>query len=221
MRIAAIIFDLDGTLLDTWRDIGEAANGVLASHAFPTHPLPAYRNFIGEGVTQLFRYTLPPEHCTAELLEVCGREFREVYEAHWNVHTVAYPGVDALLEQLDTRAIRMAVLSNKPHRFTEKCVETLLGGHRWELVLGQREGVPRKPHPAGALEIAQRLGLPPAQFLYLGDTGIDMQTATAAGMLAAGALWGFRPREELLQHGAALLVERPESLLDVLTAHES
>ena len=145
MRVTAILFDLDGTLLDTLGDIAEAANRVLSSFAFPTHPIAAYRNFIGEGVTQLFKYILPAADCTDEQIESCSQEFREVYESHWNVHTAPYAGVDALLERLQAQALRMAVLSNKPHRFTEKCVETFLAGHSFEVVLGQREGVPQAP----------------------------------------------------------------------------
>jgi phosphoglycolate phosphatase len=218
MRYAGVVFDLDGTLLDTLRDIADAANAVLAAQGFPTHDLEAYRYFVGEGVAQLYRYLLPPENHTDAWIERCGVLFRESYERHWNVHTAAYPGVEELLQQLCARSVRLAVLSNKPDVFTKKCVARYLAQYPFAVVLGQRDGVPRKPDPTAALEIARSLELSPADCVYLGDTGIDMQTAVRAGMLAVGAQWGFRPAEELLRHGAQAIIGSPGELLDIVEA---
>jgi phosphoglycolate phosphatase len=220
MRIQGVVFDLDGTLLNSLRDIAEAANSVLRAHGFPEHPVESYRHFIGEGVAQLCRFLFPPEHCSESMISQYGEQFRAQYEQHWDVHTVTYSGVDELLDELASRSIRMAVLSNKPHSFTMKCVDKYLARHSLTPVLGQREGTPRKPDPAGALEIAEALGIAPDRFLFLGDSRIDMETATRAGMHAIGALWGFREADELTQSGAKVLIERPAALLSVLDSFE-
>ncbi len=220
MRIQGVVFDLDGTLLNSLRDIADAANSVLRAHGFPEHPVDSYRHFIGEGVAQLCRFLLPPEHCNESTISRYGEQFRAQYEQHWDVHTAAYQGVDELLDGLASRSIRMAVLSNKPHSFTLKCVDRYLARHSLNPVYGQREGKPRKPDPAGALEIAETLGIAPDRILFLGDSRIDMETATRAGMHAIGALWGFREADELKRAGAKVLIERPGQLLDLLESFE-
>ena len=134
----------------------------------------------------------------------------------WNVHTKPYEGIPELLDALAARGLKMAVLSNKPDEFTKRCVDEYFGLGRFEAVLGQREGVARKPDPAGALEIAERLGLPPECFVYLGDTAVDMQTAQSAGMYAVGVLWGFRPLEELREGGARAVIRQPMELIGLL-----
>lgn len=216
MPYRAIVFDLDGTLLNTLDDIADGANAVLAEGGYPTHPVDAYRYFIGNGVATLFERALPEDDRRPSIIRACVEGFRQVYERHWDVKTHLYDGVAELLDALVTRDVRMAVLSNKPHSFTRKSVGRYLS--RWPLspVLGQRDGIPHKPDPAGALEIADELGVAPTEFLYLGDTATDMETARAAGMFAVGALWGFRPEEELREAGAAALIAGPLELLNWL-----
>jgi phosphoglycolate phosphatase len=216
MRFDAVLFDLDGTLLNTLRDIAESANEALAALGFPTHPWQAYAQYVGEGVQVLFTRALPAAQCTPESLARCAEQFREFYRERWFVHTRPYAGVVELLDTLRTRPLRMAVLSNKPHEFTQRCVDRFLGIERFELVFGQREGVPRKPDPAGACEIADRLQITPQRFLYLGDTGTDMRTACSAAMYPVGALWGFRGRDELVDAGAQTLIAEPQELLELL-----
>ncbi len=150
----------------------------------------------------------------------CLNDFRETYATHWNVHTHLYEGIEELLDVLQERGIRLAVLSNKPHEFTQRCVETYLGKWSFDPVLGQRERVPRKPHPAGATEIANWFRIEPEQCLYLGDTGIDMQTALAASMVPIGVLWGFRSRNELETSGARRVLRRPLEWLEWLDEKE-
>jgi len=212
----AVVFDLDGTLLDTLEDLCNAVNRVLRKHGFPLHPLDAYRYFVGDGVRVLFERALPGPHRDEATLRTCITEFREDYAVHWNVATRPYGGIPELLGTLAARGVPMAVLSNKPHDTTVKCVAGLLGGWTFHPVFGQREGVPKKPHPAGALEIARTLGLQPERFLYVGDTGTDMMTAAAAGMKPVGALWGFRPELELREHGASVCIAAPADLLSLL-----
>lgn len=216
MPYRAIIFDLDGTLLNTLDDIADGANAVLAEGGYPTHPVDTYRYFIGNGVATLFERALPEDDRQPSIIRACVEGFRQVYERHWDVKTHLYDGVAELLDALVTRDVRMAVLSNKPHSFTRKSVGRYLS--RWPLspVLGQRDGIPHKPDPAGALEIADELGVAPTEFLYLGDTATDMETARAAGMFAVGALWGFRPEEELREAGAAALIAGPLELLECI-----
>jgi len=212
----AVVFDLDGTLLDTLEDLANAVNRVLEGHRFPVHPLDAYRYFVGDGARTLFERVLPPQECDEPMIQQCLAEFREDYGKHWNIRTRPYPGIAAMLDELAARGTRLAVLSNKPHETTLKCVEGILPEWTFELVLGQRPGIPKKPDPAGALEIAERMELRPEDFLYLGDTGTDMLTAKAAGMLGVGALWGFRTAEELTAHGARQLIAAPVELPGLL-----
>lgn len=216
MRFSAILFDLDGTLLDTLADIAHSANSVLAELGFPTHDMDAYRHFVGEGLVALFRKALPPEVNADEAMPRCAEAFREAYGRHWNVRTRPYDGIRKLLDALGARQIEMAVLSNKPDAFTKQCVQEYLSEYEFRAVLGQRDGVPRKPDPAGAMEIIDATGIPAEQFLYLGDSAIDMKTATAAGMYAVGALWGFRSFDELQQSGAKATISRPAELLELL-----
>ena len=213
MRYSAVVFDLDGTLLDTLADIADAANRVLVKHGLAAHELDSYRQFVGEGVRVLFERSLPREACTSERVTACADDFRQAYAECWNIRTHPYDGVEELLSALVDRNVRLAVLSNKPDNFTKACVREYFPKFSFEAVLGQRDGVPRKPDPAGALEIAAIMDLAPDQFLYVGDTAVDMQTALAAEMFPVGVLWGFRPLTELHAGGARAVIEHPAELL--------
>lgn len=208
----AVLFDLDGTLLDTLADIAAAANAVLQRLGHPTHEPAAYKQFIGDGVEMLFRRALPHAADDLDRLRQCVWGFEESYNREWNIRTQLYDGVPELLDSLSARGVPMAVLSNKPHVFTCKCVDFYCGRWPFQAVLGQREGVARKPDPAGALEIAEICSLRPEQVLYLGDSLVDMRTARAAGMIPIGAAWGFRPTQELWDHGALAVIEHPSEL---------
>ncbi|NJN93606.1 MAG: HAD family hydrolase [Anaerolineales bacterium] len=216
MPYQAVLFDLDGTLLDTLADLGNAMNRVLAARSLPVHPLEAYRYFVGEGARLLVTRTLPENRRDEATIEACLAEFRADYDQNWQIETKPYPGVADMLDALTARGLKLAVLSNKPHDFSQRCVRDLLPRWSFNPVLGLRETVPRKPDPAGAFEIAACLNIPPANFLYLGDTATDMQTARAAGMFPVGALWGFRSAEELTENGAEVLIESPLDLLKLL-----
>lgn len=216
MNFHAILFDLDGTLLDTLADIAESANQVLAAHGYPTHPIGAYRSFIGDGLVRLFGRVLPADRRGEEVVAECAASFQERYAENWNVRTRRYEGVAELLDAATTRGLKMAVLSNKPHAFTRRCVDAYFSAWRFEAVLGQRDGVPRKPDPAGAREIVERLDVGAEHFLYLGDTPTDMRTALSAGMHPVGVSWGFRPVEELRAAGAAQIITRPVELMDLV-----
>ncbi len=217
MRFKAVIFDLDGTLLNTLEDLAHSMNSVLQRFGFPSHPLHAYRYFVGDGMETLVRRTLPSDRREEEnTVATCLAAMRQEYGLRWKELTEPYPGIPQLLDALTEHRMPRAVLSNKPDDFTRQMVEALLSRWTFHPVFGERPGVARKPDPAGALEIARLLGFPPAEFLYLGDTNTDMQTARAAGMHAVGVLWGFRGREELTAYGAETLLEHPMDLLNLL-----
>jgi phosphoglycolate phosphatase len=214
--IRAVLFDLDGTLLDTLEDIARSANEALGGLNYPGHPLDAYRSFIGDGIGTLFRRALPPDGRDDATVDRCVEGFRETYGRGWNVATRAYPGIAELLDALSARALGLAVLSNKPDAFTRQCVDHYLARWPFSFVFGDRAGVPRKPDPAGALDIAARLGVPPGAVLYVGDSSVDMETARRSGMVPIGAAWGFRAPDELRAHGARAVIDHPLELLDFL-----
>ena len=216
MTYKAIIFDLDGTLLNTLEDLGNAVNRVLAKREFPTHPVDEYRSFIGDGVEKLINRALPEHNRNEDTLRACLKAFREDYHKNWNVNTRPYEGIPELLDVLNERELKVAVLSNKPNDTTNLCVTELLARWRFDVVLGHRDRAPHKPDPAGALEIAHRLNIPPEEFLYLGDSGVDMETAIAARMFPVGVLWGFREAEELEKSGAQALISHPLEVLNLL-----
>lgn len=213
---SAVLFDLDGTLLDTLEDLGHAVNRMLTSRGFPTHRIDVFRSFIGDGTAMLISRALPEGHRDHETVQRCLEIFLKDYGQHWNVRTRPYDGIPEMLDTLTSRGLRMAVLSNKPDEFTKRCVTELLSRWSFDLVIGQRDGVPPKPDPTSALEVADRLDVPAASFLYLGDSGIDMKTATAAGMFPIGVLWGFREAEELREGGARALMTHPQDIVTFL-----
>jgi phosphoglycolate phosphatase len=210
----AVIFDLDGTLADSLADIGGAMNETLAAHGFPTHALDAYRGFVGEGVELLAQRALPAaeRHRAAEFVAI----FRGRYQRRIAQDTRPYPGVPELLDALIAQGLKLAVLSNKRDDFTNQLVQKLFSRWPFAEVRGERQGVPRKPHPQAALEIATVLACDPARCVFVGDTAVDVQTARAAGMHAVGVTWGFRPALELSQAGAHAVLEHPAELLALL-----
>jgi phosphoglycolate phosphatase len=216
LAFSAIIFDLDGTLLDTLTDIAVSANRVLQSLGYPQHELDLYREFVGAGVRVLFGRALPEGSADEATVTRCAELFQGEYGRHWNVATRPYDGVAALLDLVTDRGVKMAVLSNKPDTFTRQCVEHYLAAWPFDPVLGQREGIPRKPDPGGVHEILDLLHIPADGCLYLGDSDIDMQTATAAGVYPVGATWGFRTAEELVRSGARRLIDHPLELVELL-----
>ena len=212
MTCAAAIFDLDGTLVDSLADIAGAMNRSLAAFGFPTHPVEDYRRFIGEGVQKLAQRVLPPgaEHARAELLAA----YQVDYAENMVTSSAPYPGIPALLDALGARELPMAVLSNKPDGPTRTIVAKLFGAGRFRAVAGERPGIPRKPDPAAALELARALGARPEEVAFVGDTLVDISTARAAGMRPLGVLWGFRA-QEVVEAGVTT-VQHPEQLLGLL-----
>jgi len=214
MKYKGVIFDLDGTLLDTLEDLAVAANTTLASFGFPEHPVDDYRYFVGEGLKTLIRRIVPDSaNDNEELLENHIKKFNEVYKQCWNINTAPYSGVTEMIAALSHAGVKLAVLSNKPHAFTRICVETFFPDHPFLYVYGQREGIAPKPDPAGALELAAKMGLVTEAILYVGDTATDMQTGKRAGMKTIGVEWGFRDRAELEKNEAWKIAATPAEVV--------
>lgn len=212
MRFSGIIFDLDGTLLDTIEDIALTMNLVFGRRGFPPFSIADCMRMVGDGMEVLVRRALPGGAGDEALVDEIVQEYREAYGLAWRDHSRPYPGVPELLEGLKARGVRSAVLSNKSHPFIEIMTRELLP-FDFDAVLGALPGVPFKPDPSAALRIASDMGLPPAGFVFVGDTDIDMETARAAGMYPAGALWGFRDAANLKAGGAKVLLASPGDLL--------
>lgn len=214
----ALLFDLDGTLLDTLEDLAESMNNVLRSMHCPTHATAAYRCFVGDGMQALAQRVLPQDRQDPQSIALCVKGMAHEYGRRWHEKTKLYKGIPQLLTGLLERGLQLTILSNKPDDFTKHCVRYFLGQWTFAAVDGAKADVPKKPDPAGAIRIARHLKLQPAKFLYLGDTNTDMQTANSAGMYPAGALWGFRTADELRDSGAKLLLKSPEELLSHISS---
>jgi len=209
----AVVFDLDGTLLDTIDDLGNSMNSVLESMGFPVHTIPEYKYFIGKGLRNLVTCVLPPESRDDKTIDHCLDKMFQEYGSRWGDKTLPYPGIAELLDELTARGIHLAILSNKAHLITMKVFDKYLSKWPFEAVFGERPGIPRKPDPTVAFEIIELIGIPADKIVYLGDSGSDMETANSAGMYAVGALWGFRNADELMEHGAKLMIQTPAELL--------
>jgi phosphoglycolate phosphatase len=216
MKYQAVIFDFDGTLLDTLRDLAESVNTVLNRSGFPEHSLEAYRHFVGEGIEELARRVLPEGHRDEATITRTLTDVREEYRQRWPNHTRPYEGIPELLDALTARRVRMAIVTNKPDDSTRTMAARLLPKWKFDVIVGATTDLPRKPDPKGALEAARRLRLPPGAFVYVGDSDIDMKTANAAGMYAVGVLWGFRSADELIRNGAKVLIRKPLELVELL-----
>ena len=216
MNFLAAIFDLDGTLLDTLGDIADSMNAVLTRMGYPTHPIADYRYFVGDGVDMLIRRVLPPDRAETDDRVTAGRLMREEYGNRWSVRTRPFPGMGEMLTNLAARGLKLAVLSNKDDHFTRQIIAHYFPAGTFAAVAGSKPGIPRKPDPTAALDIARRLEAAPGACLYLGDTNTDMQTAKSAGMFAVGVLWGYRPRAELEASGARRVVSRPADVMGLL-----
>lgn len=216
MRFKAVLFDLDGTLLDTLEDLADSMNTVLAQQNFPVHPVEAYRYFVGDGIKELARRVLPEARRDEATVAANVERMAAEYGKRWDSKTKPYPGMEDTLDGLTGAGVRLAVLSNKPDPFTKKMIPALLPRWVFDPVIGARPGVPVKPDPQTALEIATIMQLAPGQILYVGDTSIDMKTANAAGMYAVGAAWGFRSVDELIQTGAKVIAQTPGELLTLV-----
>ena len=204
---------MDGTLVDSLSDIGNAMNVVLASYGFPEHAIETYKTLVGEGARSLVEKSLPNDakHLTSEALT----RYKARYATHLVVESKPYEGIVEMLTALRARGDKLGVVTNKPHDAAVLVMKTLFPSFHFEIVLGQKEGMPHKPDPSGALLAAKALGTQPSETFFVGDTDTDMKTANNAGMIAVGVLWGFRDEAELRAHGAHHISRHPLDLLAV------
>ena len=208
-----VIFDLDGTLLDTIADLAESANHALKQLGYPTRDVEKIRTFVGNGVNKLLFRALPDEEKSEENMMRMRTHFVPYYDAHNADLSAPYPGIVALLEELQAKGLRMAVASNKYQEATVKLVKHYFPMIDFVEVLGQREGINVKPEPTIVFDILKKAGVSKEETLYVGDSGVDMQTAINAGVDAIGVTWGFRPRTELEDFHPMGLIDQAEELL--------
>ena len=206
---SALIFDLDGTLVESLPGIAASLNRALALHGLPTHNEAAVRGFIGNGAKMLVTRALSSREAAFHLDSVI-RAFGEDYAGTWPQGTLPYDGISELLADLRSRKIPLAVLSNKPHSFTVEIVEKLFPPDTFAVILGNREGMAHKPDPTGALEIAEILSTLPENCTLIGDSTMDLDTAKNAGMKSIAVTWGYHDRERLA--AADLIVESVKEL---------
>ena len=211
-----VIFDLDGTLLDTIADLAESANYALKQLDYPTHPVDAIRTFVGNGINKLLERALPAHEQTEENIMRMRSHFVPYYDIHNADLSTPYPGIVSLLEDLQAKGILIAVASNKYQEATVKLVKQYFPNIDFVEILGQREGINVKPDPSIVFDILQKADVSKEDVLYVGDSGVDMQTAINAGVDAVGVTWGFRPRAELESFRPMGLIDKAEDLLEFI-----
>jgi phosphoglycolate phosphatase len=215
MTFKGIIFDLDGTLVNSLEDISDSMNNVLQRYGFPPHDIQTYKHFIGNGLN-LVCEALPEGSRDEKLITKCYDLMMDEYRNNCINKTQPYDGITELLNELATREIKLAVFSNKVDDLTKKVVMNLLPNWNFEVVIGFSDEIPRKPNPLGAFLISKQLEISPEELIYVGDTDLDMKTANSAGMFAVGVLWGFRTKEQLTATGAKYLLNHPLELIQML-----
>ncbi len=213
MAVNAVIFDLDGTLLDTLADLADSANAVLARLGCPPHPEKAYARFVGNGVRKLMQRALPESRKGEKDVAEALRLMQEEYGQRWRAKTKPYPGVLPLLAELTRTGMAFGVLSNKPDALVQQACDAFFPSKPFTIVRGAQHAVALKPDPSPALAIAEALKATPETVMLVGDSDTDMFTARAAKMIPVGALWGFRGEKELRASGAAILLAAPLELL--------
>jgi phosphoglycolate phosphatase len=216
MRFKAIIFDLDGTLLNTLGDISDSVNRILTYEGFPNHNVEKIQSFIGHGTKSLIYNSLPSDKRDNYSVQNYLDAFLIDYNQNYYKKTFPYIGVKEMLTGLTKKGIELAILSNKSEKLVKKCIDKLLPEWNFEIMLGSNDSFPLKPDPAGALLISEKLNIPPAEFLFLGDSVVDIQTALSAGMFPVGALWGFQPNE-LKGCDTHSLIKHPMEIINYLT----
>ncbi|WP_236778538.1 HAD family hydrolase [Aliarcobacter cryaerophilus] len=209
-----VIFDLDGTLLDSIEDIASSMNKVLESLQLPTHKIEDYKHFVGGGVDILVENALNNQ--SKEIKDEVIKRFKIEYDGKLHSKTLPYDGIYELLDELKKLDINLAVLSNKPHEFTVSYVNHFFKNYNFKEIHGQKKDVPKKPDPKAALNIVKCLDSSCENTYFIGDTKIDMQTAKSANMTAIGVLWGFRDEKELRDFGADFIVSNPLELLKII-----
>jgi phosphoglycolate phosphatase len=215
MNNKVIIFDLDGTLIDSLEDIAVCMNQVLKELNLPTHKIDDYKYFVGGGISILVENALD-KNTSDETKELVTEKFKIVYDQKLHAKTLPYDGIYDLLDELKRLDFKIGILSNKPHEFTIAYAKNLFSKYDMKEVHGQKSHIAKKPDPIAAIQIAQSFDVPCEEVYFVGDTMVDMQTAVNAKMIGIGVLWGFRDEEELMSNGATFVVKHPLDILDIV-----
>jgi len=217
MNIQAMIFDLDGTLVDSLQDLAVSVNYALEQVALPIHSVESYRLRVGDGAVKMISRALPDsrQDLVQQVLQIQQAYYRE----HICDFSKPYPGFPDALQTLKQHSIRLAILSNKPDSLTKMLVEKMFGSSTFDQVWGHQPKFAHKPDPASALALANTLNTPPSQIAFVGDTAMDIQTAIGAKMTPVAVTWGFRDRQELTQAGASLFADTPAELIPLILGH--
>ncbi len=211
-----IIFDLDGTLLDTIDDLANAANTVLKSSGYPTHSVDAFKEMIGDGINILVQRMLPVDNWPEDKIKIMVHQMEKVYRNSWKNQTKPFVSVPKLLDELTQRKLQMAILSNKPEEFTIEMVKSLLRKWTFDPVLGATPERPKKPDPAAAIAIVDYWKYQPSECLFIGDSEPDIRTAKNAGIVSVAVSWGFRSRQRLIHESPDYIIDSPVDLLNLL-----
>lgn len=215
MKNKAIIFDLDGTLIDSLEDIAVCMNQVLEELNIPSHKIEDYKYFVGGGISILVDNALD-KNTDEETKELVTNRFKVVYDQKLHEKTKPYKGIYELLDELVKLDFKIGILSNKPHEFTIEYAKNLFSKYNMQEIHGQKKEIPKKPDPIAAINIAKSFNTPCEEVYFVGDTMVDMQTAVNAKMIGIGVLWGFRDEDELTSNGATFVVEHPLDILDIV-----
>ncbi|OXB08920.1 HAD family hydrolase [Flavobacterium plurextorum] len=215
MKFKGIIFDLDGTLVDSLHDISDAMNTVLENLNYPTHTYDTYQYFIGSGLRNLVSKALPSSNNKEEQIEICFEMMIQEYRKICTSKTKPYEGILELLDNLTSQNIKLAVFSNKADELTKKIASEIFPNH-FDTAVGLSTEELKKPNPFEAIEISKKWNLKPEEILFVGDSDIDMKTAVNANMFPVGVSWGYRTEEELKSSGAKLVINNASELIEIL-----
>lgn len=208
------IFDLDGTLINSLEDLADSSNFALSQMGFDTHPLEAYKHFVGNGIPKLIERMTPENKRTSEVLTELRDIFSERYNAHCLDKTKPYDGVLELIEYCHKNNIKIAVLSNKADNFAKYIVNSIFPADTFDFVMGQREDIPKKPAPDAVFKILENFSVDKSDAVIIGDSDVDMMTAKNAGIHSVGAVWGFRGKQELADAGAEFTADIPVECIE-------
>ena len=210
----AVIFDLDGTILNTIDELADSANHVLLAHGYPTHPTERYKTFVGNGIPKLVENMLPANFSPDEFERVLD-DFQRYYDLHKEDKTAPYTGIPEMLRELRRNGLKICVLSNKQHDLSVQIVTHYFGNDVFEVIQGKCEKFPTKPNPASCNYVVSQLNIDKREILYVGDSNVDMQTGSNAGLKKCGVSWGFRSVEELAAAGADYIAHSPNDILKI------
>lgn len=212
-----VLFDLDGTLVDSVESIAIAGNEALKSVGLEPQPMVDYKYFAGDGADTLIERVLKAsgdKEC--QLFQKAYAEYIHFFEKYCMYHVVPFPGIFKMLQQLKQKGIKIGVVSNKPHLRAIEVVEQIFGKDFFDIIVGHKEGIPKKPDPSSTIMAAKKLGIKPEQCIYVGDTNVDMENGLGANMFTIGVVWGFRDRLELESFHPQAIIETPEEVMGYL-----